>query len=113
MMRQTPFGENRAAARNDAGDALRRQRNVRQPNAGMDGEIVDALLALLDQRVAIDLPGELLGHAADFFERLIDRHGADRYRRVADDPLADRMDVAAGREIHDGVAAPADRPDEL
>src|SRR5690606_14928052 len=39
--------------------------------------------------------------------------GADRDGRVADDPLAGVVDVAAGAEVHDGVGAPADRPDHL
>src|ERR1041385_1709056 len=113
MMRETPFGEDRAAARNDACNTLRRQRNMRQPNAGMNGEIVDALLALLHKRVAVDLPGEFFGHASDLLKRLVDRNGADGNGRIADDPFADRMDVTARREVHHGVAAPADGPDEL
>ena len=60
----------------------------------MDGEIVDPLLGLFDQRVAEDLPGQVLGNAADLFQRLVDRHGADRHRGVADDPFADVVDVA-------------------
>ncbi len=44
----------------------------------MDGEIVDALLGLLDERVAVDLPGQVLGDAADLLQRLVDRDGADR-----------------------------------
>ena len=79
----------------------------------MDGEIVDALLGLLDQRVAEDFPRQLLGDAADLFERLIDGDGADRNGRVADDPFARVVDVAAGGQVHDGVGAPADRPDQL
>src|SRR5690606_21595264 len=63
--------------------------------------------------VAEDLPGEVLGHAADFLERLVDRDGADRDGAVADDPLAGVVDVAARREVHHGVGAPADRPDHL
>ncbi len=79
----------------------------------MNGEIIDALLGLFDQRVAEHLPSELDRIAVDLFERLIDRHSADRHRRVADDPVADVMDVAAGRKIHDRIGAPADRPDHL
>jgi len=45
-----------AAARDDAGGALRRQRNVRQAHARVDGEVVNALLGLFDERVAIDFP---------------------------------------------------------
>ena len=87
--------------------------DVAEPHTGMDGEIVDALLALLDQRVLVALPVELDGIAVDLLQRLVDRHRADRDRRVADDPFARVVDVAAGREIHHGVGAPADRPHHL
>src|SRR5438067_3556172 len=79
----------------------------------MDREIIDALLGLLDQRIAEQFPGQLLGLAADFFERLIDRHRADRHRRIAYDPFADRVDVAPGRQVHDRVGAPARCPHHL
>ena len=113
VMREAPFRHDRAAAGDDAGDALGRHRDVGQTDAGVDGEIVDALLGLLDQRVAEDFPGQVLGDAADFLQRLIDRHGADRNRAVADDPFAGVVNVAAGGEVHDRVGAPADRPDHL
>ena len=69
--------------------------HVAQQHAGVDGEVVDALLGLLDERVAVDLPGQILGPAADLLERLVDRHRADRHRRVAEDPLARLVDVLA------------------
>ena len=52
VMRETPLGHDRAAARDDAGHAARGQRNVAQQHAGVDREIIDALLGLFDQRVA-------------------------------------------------------------
>ena len=113
VVRQAPLGHDRAAARDDAGDALGGQRHVAQQHAGVDGEVVDALLGLLDQRVAEDLPGQLLGAAVDFLQRLVDRHRADRHRRVAQDPFAGFVDVLAGGQVHDRVGAPADRPDQL
>ncbi len=113
MVRQAPFGQNRAAARDDAGDAIHGQRNMRQPNPGMHGEVIDALLALFDQGVAVQIPGQFLSDAAAFFQRLIDRHRADRYRRVADQPFADGVDVAAGGKIHHRVGAPPYRPHHL
>ena len=103
----------RSAARDDPGHPVGRHRHVGQPDARMDREVIDALLSLLDQRVPVNLPGELFGLAADFFERLIDRHGADRHRRVADDPFPGFMDVLPGREVHDRIGAPARRPDHL
>jgi hypothetical protein len=113
VVREAPFRHDAAAAADDAGDALGRHRDVAEPHAGMDGEIVDALLGLLDQRVAEDLPGQVLGDAADLFQRLVDRDGADRHGRVAQDPFAGVVDVAAGGEVHHRVRAPADRPDHL
>ncbi len=79
----------------------------------MDREVVDTLLGLLDERVAVDVPGEVLGLAADLLERLVDRHGADRHGRVPEDPLAGLVDVLARREVHDGVRAPARGPRHL
>ena len=113
MARQAPLGHDRAAARDDAGDAVGGQRHVGQPHAGVDGEIVDALFALLDQRVLVAFPVELDRVAVDLLQRLVDRHGADRHRRVAQDPFARVVDVAAGGEVHHRVGAPADRPHHL
>jgi hypothetical protein len=110
---EAPLGEDRAAAADDAGHALGRQRHVAQQHAGVDGEVVHALLGLFDQRVAEDFPGQVFGLAVDLFQRLVDRHGADRHRRVAHDPFARLVDVLAGREIHHRVAAPADGPGHL
>ncbi len=113
MVREAPFGHDAAAAADDAGDAPGSHRDIGQAHAGVDGEIIDPLLGLLDQRVAEDLPAEVLGDPADLLQRLIDRDGADRDRAVADDPFAGVVDVAAGGEVHHRVGTPADRPDHL
>ena len=72
----------------------------------MDGEVIDPLLRLFDEGVAINFPGQFFGAAADFLERLINRHGADRHGRVANDPFARGVNVLAGGKIHHGVGAP-------
>jgi len=87
--------------------------DVGQPHAGVDGEIIDALFALLDQRVLVDFPVELYRIAVDLLQRLVDRHGADRDRRISKNPFAGGVDVAAGGKIHHGVGAPSDRPHHL
>ena len=110
---QAPLGDDRAAARHDAGHPPRGERDVAQQHAGVDGEVVHALLGLLDERVAVDLPGQLLGPPADLLQRLVDRHRADRHRRVAQDPLARLVDVVAGGEVHHRVGAPERRPAQL
>jgi len=112
-MSQTPLGHDRTAARDDAGQALGSDRHIGQSHAGMDGEVIDALLRLLDQGVAEQLPGQILGHAIDLFQSLVDRHGADRHRRVAQDPLPGLVDVLAGGQVHQRVAAPARGPGHL
>ena len=113
VMRQAPLGHDRAAARDDARDAVGGERDVAQQHPGVDGEVIHPLLALLDQRVAIDLPGQFLGLAIDLFQRLVDRHRANGHGRVADDPFAGLVDVLAGGEVHDGVGAPLGRPAHL
>ena len=79
----------------------------------MHRKIVHALLRLLDERISIHLPGELFRSAAHMFERLIDRHGADRHRGIAHDPLTRLVYVLAGRQVHDRVGAPQRRPAKL
>jgi hypothetical protein len=94
-------------------DAISGEVDVAEPDAGMNGEIIDTLLALLDQRVLVALPIELHRIAADLLQRLVDGHSADRHRRVPDDPFARGVDVAPRGEVHHRVGAPADRPHHL
>ena len=90
--------------------ALGCHRHVAQQQAGVDGEVIDALLGLFDQRVLEDFPGQVFGNAVDLFQRLVNRYRANRHRRIAHDPFAGFVDVLAGGQIHHVVAAPADRP---
>src|SRR5918992_535430 len=113
MVRQTPFRQNRAAPRHDSGNALSRPWNVAQQHSGVDREVIDPLLGLLNQRVAVDLPGEILGFATDLFEGLINRHSPDGYGRIAQNPLARLMNVVTRRKIHHRVGAPAGGPNHL
>src|SRR5690554_2050039 len=72
MVRQTPLGHDGSATGNDTRDPAGGQRHVAQQYTGVDGEVVHALLGLLDQGVAEDLPVQVLGHSADLFQRLVD-----------------------------------------
>src|SRR5690606_9204981 len=87
--------------------------HVAQQYTGVDGEIVHALLGLLDQGIAEDLPVQILGYSTDLFQRLVDGHSTYRHRRVADDPLPGLVDIPAGGQVHDGVGAPAGGPGHL
>ncbi len=80
VMREAPLREDRAAPADDAAGAARGHRHVAQQHARVDREIIDALLGLLDERVAVEIPGQVLGAAADFFQRLVNGHRADRHR---------------------------------
>ncbi|MNQ77555.1 hypothetical protein D3C85_924320 [compost metagenome] len=110
---QAPLGHDAAATGDDAGEALGGHGHVAQQHAGVDGEVIHPLLGLLQQGVAEQLPGEILGDAVGLLQRLIDGHCADGHRAVAQYPLPGLVDVAAGGEIHDGVGAPAGGPHQL
>ena len=107
MVRQAPFRHDRTAAGDNTGEASGGQRHVAQQDAGVDGEVVNALLRLFQQGVAKGFPAQVFGNAVDLFQRLIDRHRTDRHRTVAQDPLAGFVDIAAGGEIHHRIRSPA------
>ena len=54
-----PVGHQRAAAADDAGDALANKRNMFAQDAGMDGHVVDALLGLLFDHFEHEVEGEI------------------------------------------------------
>ena len=93
MMRNAPFGQNRAAARDNAGATIDRHRDEWQTQTRMNGEVVHALLRLLNQGVAEDFPSQILGNTADFFQCLVNRYGANRHGAVANDPVARGVDI--------------------
>ena len=79
-------------------------------DGGVDGEVVDALLGLLDEGVAVEFPGEVFDASVDFFEGLVDGNGADGDGGISDDPLAGGVDVFSSGKIHDGVGSPLGGP---
>ena len=58
------------------------------PDACMDGEVVHALLALLDESIAVEFPGKVFHPSVYFFQCLVDGHGAHGDGTVADNPFA-------------------------
>ena len=110
MMRQAPPGHDRAATGDNTGDAIGSQRHISQQHTSMDRHIVDALFGLLNDRIAEDLPGELLCHAIDLLQGLVDRHRTDGHGGVAHNPFASGVDIIAGGQVHDGIGAPAGSP---
>ena len=103
-----PLGDQRAAAADDAGDAVHRQVQVLEHHAAVDRHVVDALLRLVLDHVEKMLRPHVFDLAAQLFEHLVNRHRADRHGRGGDDRLADRVDVLAGREVHHRVGAEVD-----
>ena len=79
-------------------------------HSGVDGEVVDALFALFDERVAIDFPSKFGNVAVDFLEGLVDGDSANGNGAVADNPFACFVDVFACRKVHKRVAAPVATP---
>ena len=113
VVSQAPRRQDRPAPADDPGFASGGERDVSQQHAGVDGHVVDTLLALLDDGVPVGVPGEVLGLAVDLLQRLIDRHRAHRHRAVSDDPLPGGVNVAPGGQVHHRVGAPAGRPSHL
>ncbi len=113
MMCETPLRHDAAAAADNAGHAMGGERDEAQQHAGVNGEVIHALLGLFDEGVAVNLPGEFLGLATDLLQRLVNRHCADRHRAVADDPFARGVDVLASGKVHDRVSAPLGGPAHL
>ena len=66
MMMQAPFGHDGAAARDDAGHAFGGEGHVGEAHTGVNGEIIDALFGLLDERIAEDFPSQLDGSPSHF-----------------------------------------------
>ncbi len=110
---EAPFTDDAAAAAHDAAETLVGQMHIFEAHAGVNGEVVHTLLALLNERVLEDFPRQVTHLAVHLLKGLVDRHRADGYRTVADDPLAGLVDVGAGREVHQGVAAPFAAPHGL
>src|SRR5690625_7427435 len=100
MVGEAPFGDDRTATGDDPGDPVGGPGDEGEADAGMYGEVVDALFGLLDQRIPVDLPGQLPGAPAHLLEGLVDRHGPDRAGGVPDDPLAGLAGSRAGAEVH-------------
>ena len=77
VVQQAELGVDAPTTRHNPSDALGRQRHVPQEHAGVDREVVHALLGLLDERLAEELPGDVLDDAVCFLEGLVDRDGPD------------------------------------
>ena len=63
------------------------------PDATVDCEIVNALFALLYQRVAIEFPRQIFGNTVHFLHGLVHGNGSDGNRTVSDDPFTRFVDV--------------------
>ena len=90
-----PLRQDRAAAADDAGNALGDERQILDEHAGVDSHVIDALLGLLLDDLEHEI-GSQVFDALDARDRLVDGHGADGHRRVAQDGLTDVMNAAAG-----------------
>ena len=110
VMREAPFGEDRATAADDSRHAFGGHGDEAEEYPGVDGEVVDALFCLFDEGIAVEFPGEVFGFAVDFFEGLINGDRSDGDGGVAENPLASGVDIFPGAEIHHGVGAPFGRP---
>ena len=73
-------------------------------NSGVERHVVDALFRLVLDHVEQVVGGELL-ELFLLLNCLVDRNRADWNGRGVDDRLSNRVDVAAGGEVHHRVGA--------
>ena len=96
LVGRAPVCHDGSPAGHDSREAFQRQRHVVPAQPGVDREVVHALLGLLDERVAVNLPREVFHLAPHLFQCLVQWHGSHGYGRVTDDPLACLVDVFPG-----------------
>src|SRR5271157_3586930 len=99
-----PLREDGAATADDAGDAFRNQRQILNEHAGVNGHVVHALRRLLFDDFEHYFRVQVLD-ALDPRDGFIDRDRPDRHWRIAQNGLANLVNVAAGRKIHHRVGA--------
>ncbi len=68
-----PFGDQRSAAADDAGDAIDAQVQVLEFDAGVDRHVVDTLLGLVFAHVQEVLGRHVFDVATELFQHLVDR----------------------------------------
>ena len=110
VVHQAPFAHDAAATAHDAAQPFLGQMHIVAAYAGMDGEVVHSLLALFNQGVAVDFPGEVFHLAVHFLQCLVDGDSAHGNGTVADNPFARFVDILSGGEVHQRVAAPFTAP---
>jgi hypothetical protein len=106
-----PLGQQRTAAAHDPDHAVPHEGQVLAQDAGVDREVVDALPRLVLEARQDRLLVEVFDVASE--DHRVDRHRSDRHRGVAHDGLPGGVEVAARRQVHHGVGAPAVGPAQL
>src|SRR5215510_3436903 len=102
-----PVGHQRAAAADDAGDALAHEGHMLAHDSGVDGHVVHTLFGLLFDDFEHELEGQVFG-ATDAGNGFVHGNGANGNGRSVNDGSTNLRNVAAGGEIHDGVRAVVD-----
>ena len=96
VVKNIPLRMNRTTTVTDASHTFSGERDETEQHTRVNGEVIHALLRLLDQRVAKNFPSQVFRYTVDLFQRLVNRHRADRNRRVTNNPFAGLVDVLAG-----------------
>ncbi len=107
LVGEHPLGDQGAPSRDDPGHPVGGQGDVVAEDPGVEGHVVDPLLGLVLDHVEQPLLAQVLD-LLDLLDRLVHRDRADRDRAGGDDRAADRVDVAAGGQVHHGVGAELD-----
>ena len=110
LMISAPLGDDASATAHHSAKPFVGIVYVFESDTAMNREIIHALFALFDQRVAEKFPGQVFCLAVYLFHGLVHRHCSYRYRTVSDNPFARFVDVLACRKVHQRIAAPFTAP---
>mmetsp|Transcript_59573 Transcript_59573/g.72914 ORF Transcript_59573/g.72914 Transcript_59573/m.72914 type:complete len:477 (+) Transcript_59573:302-1732(+) len=91
-------------------EALGCQWHKTQQHTRMNRPIVHTLFGLLDQRLAEDLPRQILRNTINLLQSLVNWDRANGHRTVSNDPLTCLMDVLSSAQVHQGISTPKRAP---
>ena len=109
----SPACHYRSSSRHYSCQSFSNHVRVSSQSSGMDCEIIDTLLSLFDEGIAIYFPSEVFNFTVYFFKGLINGYRSHRHRTISDNPLTGLVDIVACRKVHKCVATPITAPHGL
>mmetsp|Transcript_651 Transcript_651/g.1028 ORF Transcript_651/g.1028 Transcript_651/m.1028 type:complete len:435 (+) Transcript_651:690-1994(+) len=110
VMEDIPLGMDTSSTGNNTSQTVYSGRNKAEKNSGMDGEVINTLLSLLDESLTEGFPSQVLCNAINLLKCLINGNCSYRNRRVTNDPFTCLLNVLPGTQVHEGICSPKSTP---